>query len=273
MENKDLVKYDSILDNQSKAIDYVRSNPDLVYYEYQNIQVPRVSKILDEAIGKNGLITWAARVGYKKMNEIKDKALRVGSATHELIEEYLTTNKQPGAKIGYVSSKYDLDERELESAITSFNNFKFWYDNFTSSGNTLEVIGLEVPVVCPWYGGTIDMIANINGQNFIIDFKTSKQISMEYLLQTCSYAWMVNSGYCTICDKVEGIGILRFDKTNAYTYDEYFLNSAIPWQADMLNQHTKTFWSIVNSFYNLMYSKDLTYSEYDFTLKGDKDGK
>ena len=60
-----------------------------------------------------------------------------------------------------------------------------------------KVIGVEIPISCPWFGGTIDAILVINGATYIIDFKTSKKISSEYLVQVAAYMWLVNNGFAS----------------------------------------------------------------------------
>ena len=83
-----------------------------------------------------------------------------------------------------------------KSVYNCFENFKLWEKRLYNLGGKIdEIIGLEVPVTCPWYGGTIDCIARINGAVYIIDFKTSKQISAEYLLQVTAYMWIINNNY------------------------------------------------------------------------------
>ena len=61
------------------------------YYDYKGIGVPRVTRILDQCVNKEFLIQWAAKLGKQKYFYEKNKATTIGSRTHELIEEYLTT--------------------------------------------------------------------------------------------------------------------------------------------------------------------------------------
>ena len=47
---------------------------------------------------------------------------------------------------------------------------------------------------------------------YIIDFKTSKQISYEYIIQTCAYMWLINNGFFPEISHIDGVGIIRVDK-------------------------------------------------------------
>ena len=126
-------------------------------YEYAGIPVPRVTKILDYCSDQSGLINWGASVG-KMMYKIKNKATTVGSNVHEMIDNYLN----------YVTGKSKIEDMDLNGFLSNdyldeiynaYNHFKEWLADFNAHGFRIEeVVGLEVPVVCPWFGGTIDAI-------------------------------------------------------------------------------------------------------------------
>ena len=222
-------------------------------YTYNGKRVPRVSWILKDCIGNDGLVNWAGRVGYNKMTYYRDRALKIGNMAHSAIERYLDTGDNT---FDIDISKYDASIEEAESARVAFNNFLAWENNLKINGNHIdEVIGIEVTVTNPWYGGTIDCIMRINGAVYVIDFKTSKAINDSYIYQTCAYAWSINSGYCDKIDHVDGIGIIRVDKSRSNCFDEYFLTGNIPYQYEMLDRYTSTWWSLVNSYYHLGYSR------------------
>jgi hypothetical protein len=114
-----------------------------------------------------------------------------------------------------------------------------------------DIIGLEIPVITPWYGGTIDAILKINGANYIIDFKISKSISFKYLIQACAYMIGTNMGYCDIKNVfIDGVGIIRVGKYRS-EFEDYFLNNHIPVQAQQINYYTNCFVQLLNSYYHL----------------------
>ena len=177
-------------------------------YKYNEREVPRVSQILKECISKEFLINWAARIGSKQMYLEKKKATEIGSIVHEMIEYYLLNNSD-------MDIPFKIPQYYIYAIKTAYNNFKNWIRYINSLGYYIEeVVGTEIQVSCPLYGGTIDCIMKINGRYYIIDFKTSKSISYEYIIQTCSYMWIVNHGYCLNLPHIDGIGIIRVDKEN-----------------------------------------------------------
>lgn len=222
-------------------------------YEYNGNPVPRVSNILDTAIGNKELIDWAASINKSSYEYIRDSALETGTITHEAIDDYLS-----GIKDFYER----IDKKSFNTKITGMakqavKNFLHWESYINNFGYMIdEIIGLEIPIITPWYGGTTDAILRINGAVYLIDFKTSKQISFTYPLQASAYALGINSGYSDIKIKIDGIGIIRVDKYKD-AFDDYFLNYHIPNQADQLNQYTNAFISILNSYYHINNTKVL----------------
>lgn len=252
-------KYTSLFELMSSKqnkniVDYVTNSSELTYYDYKGTMVPRVSLILDKAIGNKGLVDWAGRVGYNKMVNIRESSLAIGSIVHEMIEYNLKYDQDKEVNF----SDYNLSPQDMEAVDCAYTNYKLWKRNLYSTGHAInEIVAVELPVSCPWYGGTIDCIMRINNGLYLVDFKTSKSISQNYLYQICSYAWLVNCGYTHIKEYLTGLGILRFDKTCKGVYEEYFLSFYDPAQTNIIYQYTKTFWAIVYSFYNMEYSSSL----------------
>lgn len=225
-------------------------------YFFNGLPVPRVSEILKKCINKEYLIWWAARVGSKNMTAIRNKAAYIGTLVHKKIEHYLLTGKED-------FDLSNLEDNVIRQVDTSFKNFKLWLQRLNNAGYKLEkVIATELTVVCPYYGGTIDLIAQINGAIYIIDYKTSSEITYEYILQVCAYMWMINNGYSDKVSYVNGIGIIRLDKNKYGTYDDYFLNEFIPYQKQILDYSINTFISMVYTYFNLI-NIELQFNHYN----------
>lgn len=223
------------------------------HYNYNGLPVPRVTTILQECIAKEFLIRWAARLGEQQYIEEKRKATITGTIVHDLIETYLKTGED--------GEIYHKDKNIRGYAIKAYSNFKKWLQYINSLGYFIEeIIAIEFPVVCPYYGGTIDCIARINGKVYIIDFKTSKSISYEYFIQTSSYMWAVNTYYQGILPHIDGIGIIRIDKEKE-KFEDIFLNESIPTQKEIINQYIRGFGSILYAYYNNINMKYL-YQDY-----------
>lgn len=217
------------------------------YYDYKGIGVPRVTRILDQCVNKEFLIQWAAKLGKQKYFYEKNKATTIGSRTHELIEEYLTTGRFNE------NIFYKIPPSLKKNVSIAFNNFKEWMDGLANNGFFIsDIIAMEKVVTCPYFGGTVDCICRINGKVYLVDFKTSKKISPEYLLQVAAYTWIINSGYVENLPKIDGIGIIRVDKETKGKYEDLFLNFNIPWQFDIINKFTMDFGVLLNSYYTIL---------------------
>ena len=217
------------------------------YYDYQNIGVPRVSNILDRCINKEFLINWAIKLGLKRYMFEKNKATTIGSRTHELIEEYLLK--------GTFSDRvmYKTPPSMKKNVNIAFDNFKYWLNNMINHGIFIsDIICIEKVISCPYFGGTVDCICRINGKVYLIDFKTSKRISIEYLMQVCAYTWIINSGYMPNLPKIDGVGIIRVDKESRHKYEDLFLSFDIPFQAQIINNYISNFGVLVQWFYTLL---------------------
>lgn len=226
-------------------------------YLYNIIPVPRVTNIISKYKDTDGLLRWAANVGYKRMYVQKRKATNIGNNVHSMIESFFKTGVDPD--IDYNNIEYQDTVRNIEC---SYNNFKLWYNNLVSKGYRIIPIATETRLVCPYYGGTVDFIAEINGAKYIIDWKTSKSIQQEYFIQTSAYMWAANNGYCKEVDHIDGIGIVRCDK-NSTKIDDSFLTYNNPIHAQYIDMYIKTFEAMLYTYYNMT---KLNMIDHDYSL-------
>ena len=217
-------------------------------YQFQGRNIPRVSDILKKCLGKDYLINWAARLGIDEYKRESARTLYIGSIVHEVIEEFLLT--------GNINIPFDISNNVIRNKIKrSVNNFVNWYQSMIEKGYIIKVLAIEKQITNPWYGGTIDcimMITNIAtgiSKVYIVDFKTSKTISIDYLLQTYSYLWSIkwNKMYIdsTLPD-IDGIGIIRIDKESD-RYQDLFLDYEN--DTNILKDIDFSFTSMINWYY------------------------
>lgn len=212
-------------------------------YEFNGIPVPRVSNILKECIGKDYLINWAAKLGRRQYIIETNRATTIGTRVHEMIENYLLNGTD-------LDVSFTTSASYMSSVNMAYSNFKNWIKYINNLGYYIEeIVATEKAITCPYYGGTIDCICKINGRYYIVDFKTSKQISYEYIIQTCAYMWVVNNGYCKDLPHIDGIGIIRVDK-NRDKFEDLFLNENIEYQKNIIDQYIVGFGSLLSSYYN-----------------------
>lgn len=253
-----------LIDNdllELQGIDYVRENEWNVYDNSGN-GVPRVSHILAQCRNSEGLIQWAANIGRRKYDYYREKALTTGTIVHEMIDTFLLSKYKNHTNFDLSFYDNDFPEDCKTQIHNSVNNFIFWDNKLNELGYHIEeIIGIEVTITCPYYGGTIDAIIRINGAVYILDFKTSKQISPEYLLQASAYMWMVNNGYGGDLPHIDGIGIIRVDKNKYGIINDLFLNDFDQNQHFMINSYQKCFASYVEAYYRT-YSTNYITKEY-----------
>ena len=217
-------------------------------YKYNDTPVPRVSHILAQCTNNDYLIQWAANIGRRKYDWIREKALTVGTIVHEMVDDYLTAK--------YINhTTYTVDYGNIEpeyrdSVYNAFENFKLWEKRLESfNAHIEEIFGFEIPIITPWYGGTIDAIFKINGVWYLIDFKTSKQIDTSYILQASAYLLGIDSGYLSGAPNIGGIGIIRMDKSRYGAIDDLFLNKSDINQNAIITDAEECFKSYLYAYY------------------------
>ena len=210
-------------------------------YMFNGVRVPRTSTILEYCSGnREYLMKWAAKLGDKYDSE-KVKSLDTGTKAHEVIAEYLTSGTM------YTLNRVRSNKQEV---MNSVDNFIAWYNNATIVlGWKVELIISEVPLICPWFGGTADAILEINGKRYLVDFKTSKRMVPEYFIQVSAYKWIIDNFYPEY-GPIDGVGILRFDKFSK-TYEDLFLEMCNSFDAYYIMHCQKVFALAVNMFYSM----------------------
>ena len=238
------------------SVESVRHREDFSVYSYNDIPVPRVTKILDSCINKDFLIIWAAKLGYYKYLNEKDFATSIGSKVHEMIEHFLHTGED-------LDISYKKAPKQAPIIDTAYNNFKNWFYYLQSLNCKFELIDTEISLSCPYYGGTLDCLCKINNAVYILDFKTSKKISYDYIMQVIAYKWMVDNGYLDPkynINHIDGVGIIRVDKEQN-KFEDLFLNEFDQYGKSMIDVYTKGFGSVLSSYYSKI-NMEYTFSNY-----------
>ena len=167
-----------------------------VDYKIDNKKVPSVTTILGRFKNATGLLIWANQIGLKGQlyqDELK-KAGDIGTALHDL------------AEIHVKEEYYELPQDE--KVRNCFNQFLEWWDN-----NNYKVTWTEKHFCSEkyLYGGTPDLLVN---ENILVDFKTSKGIYSDYLVQGSAYAKLIEENENR---KIDKFIICRFPKDNSQT--------------------------------------------------------
>ena len=205
-------------------------------YTYNGVNVPRVTEILSAMWYSEGLMHWANSLGYKKQSytKVRDEAANTGTIAHDSIEYFLKTGKDP-----------DIQNAK---SLNAYCAFKEWYSMLQKNGHTTEVLGMEEKLTCPWFGGTYDLLLNIDDKLCLIDFKTSNHISEKYYMQIAAYKYMLALKNITPVYAI----ILQLDK-NAPVYYEYMIDFSNQDHSTYMQYALQSFFLICSAYYNRLY--------------------
>ena len=225
----------------------INTNPNLFIneeseYYFKGHKIPRVTSMLSRGIHNDSLMDWAnyiGRVKHQNYGTVMNKSLNIGSQTHECIDYFFHNNAE-------VSNYTNLDI-EARQAYLSFSK---WYRDINSTAQ-IELIYNEHPLISKYYGGTLDALMKFNGRIFLIDFKTSNSIRINYALQVAAYAILLEMVENI---QIDGCLVLQLSKTSI-GYNEYIIDLANPEQNQYFENCKNSFLSLALWYYNLALSE------------------
>lgn len=170
--------------------------------------VPGATTIIDN-IGwnKRVLMGWmrkevlAGRDPYK----VRDEAADIGTLAHALVEEHVLE------ELGTPESRVNVLEyspEQLDKAENAFLGFLEWEDLHEVQYEAAE---LQLVSDAHRYGGTLDIVASVDGKLTLVDLKTSKGVYPSHRIQLAAYRqlWYEHNGfyiapYLLRIDKLDG---------------------------------------------------------------------
>lgn len=162
-------------------------------------KLPSVTTIISRFKNATGLIIWSNQLGLKGLNyfdELK-KAGDTGTALHDLAELYI------------LNKKYELPDDKV--AVDCFQQFIDWWDSIDC-----EVIWTEKKYISKKLnvGGCPDLLVKQNDKYILVDFKTSKAVYSDMIIQLSCYAELIkeNDGI-----EIDRAVIVRFPKDDDET--------------------------------------------------------
>jgi hypothetical protein len=164
------------------------------FYKKGDNHYPSVTTILQCYPKGKYFENWLKDVGWTA-DIIAKKSADEGTQVHTAIEKYLE-----GEKIIWIDDKgislYSLDVWKM---VLKFHEF---WTNYKP-----ELLGSEIHLISDKYkiAGTTDLVVRINGEIWLLDLKTSKQIHTTHDLQISAYAKCWNE---TFEEKIQRVGII-----------------------------------------------------------------
>lgn len=199
--------------------------------------VPRVNEVLKYIGDSSSLCKWANYLGLfkrQKYDTVLSEYSSIGNYAHNMINDYINNEE----------NDYEISNNLYNMVSNAYSGFKKWYDDI-SQNNNVEVIFSEYMIVGDKFGGTIDLLININGLIYLVDFKTSSSIKINHILQLCAYKLLLKEVENI---DIAGMMILKSDKNNIDSYTEYMILNDKN-NKDFINTCTNCFIDAL-SFYN-----------------------
>ena len=199
------------------------------------VQIPSVTRIIDSCFPKH-LTDWAVKAGADAYVDTWNHDLEVS----DRIELITTAYKKIGEEAANIGSRVHrwlhlyIDEagpEEFESpegGEKCIDAFRDWEKTHQIKWEEAERMVFFAPRALR-YAGTADALAVIDGQKFVVDFKTSKKIYKSYYLQVAAYASAINEELGLIGkDRYQGM-ILRLDKESGKFQEKAFdITDSVP---------------------------------------------
>ena len=135
------------------------------------------------AWNKGNLMGWAYNQGKAGLPLRDQDALDIGTIAHKWVESDIK---------GREFKMPDISDEMKGKVENSFLAYLEWKDQVH-----FKLVKSELPLVSEDYrfGGTIDIIGEINGQQAIIDIKTSKEIYIDHRIQVSAYKMLYNESF------------------------------------------------------------------------------
>jgi hypothetical protein len=162
-------------------------------------RVPSVTTVLSRFKESKGLVHWAWQQGKEGLdyNETRDRAATVGSFAHEMIEAHIL-GKEPECPTPYEAG---LEQEEYDQMMALAGKAYFGFLNWSKATN-LQIIATETSLVSEAhaFGGTPDAIGVLGGSGALVllDWKTSKKIYADYVVQIAAYCHLWRHGHMLI---------------------------------------------------------------------------
>lgn len=139
-------------------------------YEIDGILYPRITSVL-ATLHNPELHRWRESIGADKANAYRDEAAESGSKLHDIFHR--------------LSLGEGLDETLEESEVAKIRGWQNWVNDLKPKFiETEKTVWLDDPNRA---AGTMDALVDIDGEPYVIDYKTGSKIYYEHELQICFY--------------------------------------------------------------------------------------
>ncbi len=202
--------------------------------QYQN-DFPSVTTIIGQ-LTNYGLQEWFKRTSYAQIIEESNKGKKVGTEIHQVIQDYI---EKGSAKIE------TADVVEVSNALESFILFKKENPHIVLKRSEVEKTSDE-----HFFNGTIDAIAETNGEVVLLDWKSGKcgkkdkpPIYDSYKTQCAAYCHLMgltNAIIVSVAKDAVAYDTYEMEQEEIrHEFDEVFLSLLTIWKYKNRNKKTK----------------------------------
>lgn len=158
-------------------------NPHIAYI-WSNKPLPSVTQIAHHTPVPE-LFKWYWSQGRNGLpfNAELDRTAEIGKLVHAMVNAYFDLSVVVEIE-PYPLDSVRIAEKIVERLIPVVREFG-------------EPVRLEVPIVCPKYGGTPDGIFKLGGQLLLVDYKTSSRVVPEHYVQLAGYLDILSRNHKT----------------------------------------------------------------------------
>ena len=175
-------------------------------------RVPGTTTVIG-VLGKDAIVHWAWQQGLENRDyrKVRDAAGDIGTLVHYMLMCHLTNT---------TSDVRDYSLNDIAQAHSCLQSYFEW-----EKEHKVEPILVETPLVSEIhrFGGTPDLLARVDGVDTLCDFKTSKGIYDEMIIQVASYrGLLVEAGY-----RVDRVRILRIPKVEGDNFEDVMVTGKL----------------------------------------------
>lgn len=185
------------------------------YINNDGVEVPRVTHILRYINDTESLCKWANFIGLKRKKYIDEIDLysNIGNYAHEKINLYINNNDVN------INNSYPIYIHKMGE--NAYSGLKIWWDDINKN-NDVKVLKSEYSIVGDSYGGTLDALISINNKKYIVDFKTSSKVKINYIIQLVAYINLLKE--VDDINDIDGLIIVRSSRNNFEVYEEFLID-------------------------------------------------
>lgn len=176
-------------------------------------QVPSVTQLIGDnlAWGNKYLLKWYRKnaLAGKDPEELRDRSAAIGKFVHKVIEHNLMGNEVTMASTqGFTNQDKIAAKKAVNAAMTWIEDHKV----------TSCICESRMTHSALRYGGTIDLIASVDGVASIVDWKTSNNIYPKHFIQLAAYAELIDYN----CGYYPNVHLVHLDKEYGVPRDKNF---------------------------------------------------